>query len=157
MHCFVRLAALLALAVTGAPLLAAGAADSDSYDNGASAHGLRFADLEFAMPTDPLLWSADPGWEVHHTPARLLKDAEAQLRAVVPVGMPSRDAAAILRVAGARCAPATAETLSCTYKDHETPYGGDFWDQVTWRVRLSLAADRVTDLAVTRDWSRLAG
>jgi hypothetical protein len=117
-------------------------------------HGLRFSDLEFGIPTDPYLWSADPGWEPHHTPDRYLTDATDQLRTAVPAGTSSSAAAAILRKAGARCKPTSDSQLQCLYHDVETPHGGDDWDSVTWKVNLSLVNGEVSDLTVVREWAR---
>lgn len=116
--------------------------------------GLRFADMEFDMPTDPLL----PSWvsfsHVIHTPPQYLADATAKLRAAVPVGTDAAAAAAILAKAGARCAQPTGEALACRYRDVETPWGGEYFDSINWTITMPLAGGRVTDLAVTRDWTR---
>ena len=106
------------------------------------------------MPTDPLLWSSDPGWKPHATSPQLLVDAREQLRDAVPVGTPAVQAAAMLHRAGARCAAPAGAELVCRYEDTENPYGGDFHDNVTWTVTLALANDRVGDLTVRRDWTR---
>lgn len=116
--------------------------------------GLRFADLEFSMPTDPLL----PSWvsydHVVHTPAQFLADATARLRGAIPAGMAATDAAAVLTRAGARCTQGTGTTLTCRYRDVETPWGGEYFDSVTWTVTMPLIDGKVADLAVTRDWKR---
>ena len=118
-----------------------------------ASHGLRFADLEFAMPRNPRLWSSDPRWEVHHTPARQLTSASEALHAAIPDGTPVAEAATRLRQAGAKCAAATATGLECRYNDVETPFGTD-WDNVTWRVKLALGNGRVSGIIVSRDWTR---
>ena len=115
---------------------------------------LRFADLEFSMPTDPLLWSSDPGWEAHHTPASLLTSATDTLRSAIPTGTRADDAEARLSKAGGRCTAVSAGTIECRCRDVETPYGGDYWDQVNWKVMMSVADGRVNDLSVSRDWTR---
>jgi hypothetical protein len=116
--------------------------------------GLRFADMEFAMPTDPLL----PSWvsfsHVIHTPAQYLADAAGQLRAAIPTGTDAGVAAATLIKAGARCAQPAGEVLTCRYRDVETPWGGEYFDAINWTVTMPLAAGRVTGLTVTRDWTR---
>ena len=137
--------------------LAATAHSENSPNTGPFAqapHGLRFANFELTMPTDPLLWSSDPGWEAHHTPARLLSVVTDTLRTAIPVGSAATDAAALLHNAGAHCVAASASELACHYHDVETPFGGEYWDDVTWQVKLGLADGRVSNLAVTRDWTR---
>jgi len=128
---------------------------SDAYDDDAH-RGLRFADLEYAMPADPLLWSTDPGWEPHRTPAAQLHDATERLQAAVPTGTRAEDAAAVLRKAGAKCAPASSPgaNLTCTYQDVEFLDGGDYTDNVIWTVAMPLQDRRVASLAVNRIWSR---
>ena len=126
---------------------------SSPYDD-ETAQGLHFSALEFSIPRDPLLWSADPGWEAHHTPARMLTPAVDTLRTAIPVGTPAAEAANLLHKAGARCAAPGGPELVCRYRDVQTPYGGEYWDNVVWQVKLSLADGRVGDLAVSRDWSR---
>lgn len=143
------------LALCAATMFAAGPAMAQQafYDDHPD-RGLRFADLEFSMPTDPLL----PSWAsydfVVHTPEQYLADATARLRKAVPAGTPAADAATALTRAGARCAQATGPTLTCRYRDVETPWGGEYFDSVTWTVTLPLVDGRVADLAVTRDWKR---
>jgi hypothetical protein len=126
---------------------------ADPYDD-ASQHAPRFADFEFGMSTDPLLWSTDPGWKPHHTPARLLADASAQLHAAIPAGTSVETATAWLRQAGARCGAVSGDTVECRYRDVETPWEGSYVDNVTWRVHLAVTSGRVSDLAVSRDWIR---
>jgi hypothetical protein len=116
--------------------------------------GLRFANLEEAMGTDPLTWSSDPGWQLHRTPANQLAEAAATLQSALPEGTSAQDAAALLHKAGARCGSATAVQLVCGYHDAQTPYGGQYFDNVQWRVWLDLADGRVSHLTVTRDWTR---
>jgi len=155
----VRLISATALAlVIGSPVAAHSVDFSNPY-GGETHHGLRFADLEFGMPTDPLLWSADPGWEPHHTPLRLLADANDQLSRSVPIGTNVEDAVAVLRKAGARCGRASSAGVSgayltCAFRDVEFPYGGDYTDNVTWKVTMPLQDGRVSGLNVTRDWTR---
>ena len=126
---------------------------SNPYDDEAT-HGLHFSALEFAIPRDPLLWSSDPGWGAHHTPADMLAPALGALRAAIPVGTLAEEATNLLHKAGARCSTSGAGELVCRYRDVQTPYGGEYWDNVVWQVKLSLADGRVGDLAVSRDWSR---
>ncbi len=140
-------ATLLALALAASPLHA----QEDLYDDHPT-HGLHFADFEFSMPRDPLLWSTDPMWTAHHTPARFLADATAQLRAAVPNGMAAEQASAVLRAAGAHCAAPQSGEMTCRYRDVETPW--DYTDAVVWNVKVPLAGGHVTGLSVTRDWSR---
>lgn len=115
---------------------------------------LRFANLEAAMPRDPSTWSSDPGWQLHRTPASQLADASNTLRAVIPAGTTATEAAALLHKAGARCATGNNSQLVCSYRGAETPYGGVYFDNVKWRVWLDVADGRVSNLAVTRDWTR---
>ncbi len=147
---FCGIALLFALGLATAAR-ADGSAYSDPYAQ--PAHGLRFADLEAAMGTDPRLWSADPRWDAHHTPAAMLAPATAALRAAVATGTPAARAVAILERAGARCT-SSATALDCRYHTVETPFSGADFDNVTWRVRLGLAGGQVSDLSVTRDWTR---
>ena len=116
--------------------------------------GLRFADMEFAMPSDPLL----PSWvsfsHVIHTPAQYLSDAMGRLRAAVPTGTDAAAAAAIMAKAGARCGQPAADALTCHYRDVETPWGGEYFDSINWTVTMPLAGGRVTDITVARDWTR---
>jgi hypothetical protein len=151
MHCRAQISALVA-ALALWPL-AAVAAPADPNEDFAQ-QPLRFANLEFAMPTDPLLWSSDPGWKPHRTPPQLLASAREQLRDAVPVGTPAAQAAAVLRAAGARCAAPTGAELVCRYEDTENPQGGDYHDNITWTVTAALANGEVGDLAVRRDWTR---
>ena len=153
MQLSLKAAALIGLFSLAAPLHAQSDPRLDPYDD-APHHGLRFGDLEFGIPTDPYLWSADPGWQPHHTPARLLTDAADQLRAAVPAGTPAAAAAEILHKAGARCRQPSGSQLQCLYHDVQTPHGGDDWDSVTWKVNLALDNGQVSDLAVARDWTR---
>lgn len=155
-----HLLAVLALSLVAqvGPALAHSVDYANPYDDGAQ-HRLRFAALEFSMPTDPLLWSSDPGWEPHETPAKLLEDAKEQLRRAVPVGTNAEEARDILRKAGAHCGPASSfgvsgEDLTCTFKDTEYPYGGDYTDDVTWTVEMPLQDGRVNGMRVLRHWSR---
>lgn len=106
------------------------------------------------MPTDPLLWSSDPGWRPHATSPQLLADARQQLRHAVPVGSLAAEAAAVLRRAGAHCAQPTDAALVCRYEDVENPWGGDYHDNITWTVTMALTAGRVGQLVVRRDWTR---
>ncbi|MBS0254094.1 MAG: hypothetical protein JSS36_02495 [Proteobacteria bacterium] len=126
---------------------------ADPYGE-APAAALRFADLEFAMPTDPLLWSSDPGWKPHATPQHYLADAETRIRAAIPPGTDPAHAAAVLRKAGARCGKPDAAAMVCRYDDLEMPWGGDFHDNVTWTVRVALAKGAVSGIAVAREWTR---
>ena len=114
---------------------------------------MRFADLEAGIGTDPRLWSTDPRWGAHHTPAQMLVRATQALRAAVPAGTAAADAAAVLDKAGAHCAN-TGGGLDCRYHAVQTPYGGADFDNVTWQVKLAVAEGRVSNLMVTRDWTR---
>ena len=149
-----RLATICALAMmTYGSAAAAHVSYENPYDD-APHHGLRFADLEFTMPTDPLLWSNDPGTEAHHTPASIMADATRQLRAAIPEGTPAQAATASLKKAGARCTETDPTALKCRYRTIETPSGDDYWDDVTWNITVPLSQGRVADLIVTRDWTR---
>jgi hypothetical protein len=143
-------ALLAAVAVLGASPLHA----QESFYQDHPARGLRFADMEFAMPTDPLL----PSWvglsHVIRTPAEYLADATSQLRAAIPAGTDASAAAVMLAKAGAHCGQPTGGALVCQYRDVETPWGGEYFDAVKWTVTMPLAGGRVSDLAVTRDWTR---
>lgn len=140
---------VLAVMLTTTPVRA-----QDSFYEDHPDRGLRFADMEFAMPTDPLL----PSWvsfsHVIHTPSRYLDDATAKLRAAIPVGSEASAAAGILAKAGARCRQPGPDVLTCGYRDVETPWGGEYWDSVSWTVTMPLVAGRVADLTVARDWTR---
>jgi hypothetical protein len=120
----------------------------------AAPHGLQFADLEAAMPADPLTWSSDPGWQLHRTPPSDLADATDTLRAAIPVGTATATAATLLARAGASCAGGSDARLVCRYRDAETPYAGEYFDNVLWRVWLDTAGGRVTHVELTRDWTR---
>jgi hypothetical protein len=145
--------AIAALAVVGTAAHARGIDYSNPYDDGVRS-GLHFADLEFSMPTDPYTWSSDPNWEPHHTPARMLAEAQAAIGSAVPNGTSAADAALILHKAGARCVAAQAQQLDCRYRDVETPYGGQYTDNVLWKISLPLVDGRVNGVTVTRDWMR---
>ena len=116
--------------------------------------GPRFADLESSIRTDSVLGSTDPGLEMHHTSARLLGPATDALRAAIPAGTAEVDAVRILRKAGARCSAAGSAELDCSYQGVAIPYGGEPQANVIWQVRLALADGWVSDLAVSRDWTR---
>ena len=156
MQTFLKAAALISLASFASPLHAQSDPRLDPYAE-VTHTGLNFGDLEYAMPTDPYLWSADPGWEPHHTPARYLADAADQLRAAVPTGTPAAMAVAILHKAGAHCGAASGSQVQCHYDWVETPHGGQDWDNITWKVNLVLRDGQVRDLAVSRDWTRQRG
>jgi hypothetical protein len=117
-------------------------------------HGLRFADMEFDMPTDPLLPSYVGMSYVIHTPAHYLADATNRLRSAIPGGTDAATAAATLAKAGAHCVRHTGDALICRYRDVETPWGGEYFDAITWTVTMPLAGGHVADLAVARDWTR---
>jgi hypothetical protein len=117
-------------------------------------HGLRFSVLEAAIGTDPLTWSSDPGWQLHRTPEAQLAEATDVIRAAIPVGTAAADAAALLHKAGARCATSSDAQVVCHYRDAETPYAGEYFDNVLWRVWLDTDGGRVTHVEVTRDWTR---
>jgi hypothetical protein len=85
-------------------------------------HGLRFADMEFDMPTDPLLPSYVGMSYVIHTPAHYLADATNRLRSAIPGGTDAATAAATLAKAGAHCVRHTGDALICRYRDVETPW-----------------------------------
>jgi hypothetical protein len=106
------------------------------------------------MATDPLTWSSDPGWQLHRTPARNLADASSTLRSAIPAGTSAADAAALLQSAGAHCSAVSDARLVCSYRDVQTPYEGQYWDNVLWRVWLDTGNGRVDNLVVTRDWTR---
>lgn len=129
----------------------------DPYSDGRRS-GLHFADLEAAIPTDPFLWSADPGWKPHHTPAEMLQPALEALRAAVPLGMPAGDARLALEYAGAKCFTSAVTELDCRYRDVETPMrgasGDPATDDVTWYVKIALIDGRAGHIDVARDWTR---
>jgi hypothetical protein len=145
--------AVIAFVAVGTAAEARGFDYSNPYDDDVRS-GLHFADLEFSMPTDPYTWSSDPGWEPHHTPARFLAEARDAIGSAVPNGTPATDAALVLHKAGARCASASVQELDCHYRDVETPYGGQYWDNVVWEIKLPLVDGRVAGVTVTRDWMR---
>ncbi len=117
-------------------------------------HDLSFSRLEAAVGNDPLTWSSDPGWQLHRTPESQIAEASNQIRAAIAVGTPMANAAALLHRAGARCDSGGPTRIVCHYRDAETPYGGQYFDNVLWRVWLDAADGRVTHVAVTRDWTR---
>ena len=145
---------MIALFAIALPMSAAQSHAQEAFYDDHPDRGLRFADMEFAMPTDPLL----PSWvglsHVIHTPAPFLSDATAKLRAAIPVGIDASTAAAPLAKAGAHCGQPKAGSLICRYRDVETPWGGEYFDSVNWTVTMPLSDGRVTDLAVVRDWTR---
>jgi len=148
-------AALFATTCVMATVLAAGPLRAqEAFYNEQPDRTLRFADMEFAMPIDPLL----PSWvgrsHIMHTPSSDLRAASGQLRAAIPTGTDATTAAATLARAGARCAAPTDAALMCSYHDVETPRGGQYFDSVNWTVTLPLAAGHVTDILVARDWTR---
>ncbi len=116
--------------------------------------GLRFSMLEAAIGTDPLTWSSDPGWQLHRTPERQLAEASEMIRAAIPPGTPMTVAVALLQKAGARCPAGRDTQFVCHYRDAETPYAGQYFDNVLWRVWLDTVDARVTHVEVTRDWTR---
>jgi hypothetical protein len=151
-----RITPMLAAIVLAAGLTSAaqagGSAYPDPYDQPSGS--LHFADLETSVGSDPRLWSADPRWEAHRTPADLLAKANAALHSAVPAGTTADHAAAVLAKAGAHCGAPGAAELDCRYNTVQTPFGGADFDNVTWNVKLALADGRVGDIAVTRDWTR---
>lgn len=148
----ISLFALAASAITGCAH-ADGFDFSDPYGDGVRP-GLHFNALEAAMPTDPLLWSADPGWKPHHTPADALAPAHDALRTAVPRGMLAGDARVALERAGAKCAAGAVGELDCRYSDVETPRRGMYTDDVTWHVKVALVDGRAGHIDVARDWTR---
>lgn len=156
-------AAAATLMTMATPMVAA-CAHADSFDfsnpyaDDAPRPGLHFADLEAASPTDPFLWSADPGWKPHHTPAEMLAPAHDAVRMAVPRGMPAGDARLALEQAGARCFTSAVTELDCRYRDVETPMrgsaGNPATDDVTWSVKIALVDGRASDIALARDWTR---
>ena len=146
------------MGVAGVLFLGLGsAAQADSSHtaalNNEASHGLSFAELEFAMPRDPGLWSSDPRWGPRHTPARILVGASDALHAAIPDETPVADAAAQMRKAGAKCAVVRVTVLECRYNDVEIPFGRG-WDNVTWCIKLALTDGKVSGIAVSRDWTR---
>lgn len=114
--------------------------------------GIRFRELEYHQPRDPLLPSNQSADIVEHTPQSALSSAAAVLNAAIPTGTLRIDAEAILRKAGATCRPVVGAAEHCSYFDVKTrdPY----IDAVHWNVRLGLADDRVTNLSIDRVWMR---
>ena len=131
---------------------------SNPYADDNPRPGLHFADIEAAIPTDPFLWSADPGWKPHHTPADMLAPAHDAVRLAVPRGMPAGDARLALEHAGAQCFTSAVTELDCRYRDIETPMrsasGDPATDDVTWSVKIALVDGRASDIALARDWTR---
>lgn len=147
---FAALNICAAIAIVAAATIAS--AREIDYSN--ASPKLHFADLEFGMPTDPYTWTSDPNWEPHHTPAQFLAEARNAIGSAVPNGTSATDAALILHKAGARCTAATSRELDCRYRDVETPYGGQYTDNVLWKISLPLVDGRVNGVTVTRDWMR---
>lgn len=114
---------------------------------------LRFSNLEFGVPMDPLLWSSTPMRAEQHTPAADIKYAVSQLRAAVPVGLAASEARKRLQAAGGRCDMTDPSTISCHYKDVQTP-DSEYVDDVVWKVTVPLVNGQVADLKVIRDWYR---
>lgn len=115
--------------------------------------GLNMRLLEYNQPTDRLLPTNQSADIEEHTPAPRVAAALAILQNAVPVGTSRQAAETILHDAGARCRPQgddMAET--CSYSAIETR--DDYVDAVRWRIRLTLAKDRVDGLAVDRSWVR---
>lgn len=149
-----RLPILAALLAVSAMTAAVPAQAQDAFYETHPDRGLHFADLEFGMTDDPLLPTTLGLSHVIHTPAQYLADANGKLHAAIPAGTEAATAAAILMRAGAHCAQPTNGMLTCGYRDVETPWGGEYFDAIKWTVTLPLADGRVTDLTVTRDWTR---
>jgi hypothetical protein len=118
----------------------------------AAASGLSFRELEYEQPRDPLLPSNQSADITEHTAPDRLAPAVAAIGAAVPAGTPRAAAEAVLRQAGAHCAPGTGATERCSYFDVETR--DEYVDAVHWNVDLSLANDTVSDVRVNRDWVR---
>ncbi len=114
---------------------------------------LRFSNLEFGMPMDPLLWSSTPMRAEQHTPATDIKYAVSQLHAAIPVGLSASEARERLQAAGSRCDMTDPSAISCRYKDVQTP-DSEYVDDVIWKVTVPLVNGRVADLKVARDWYR---
>lgn len=155
--------AVMGLFLTNAiavPCVAGSVGRSDPLDpyNAGVRSGLHFSDLEAAIPTDPFLWSADPGWKPHKTPAEILEPAHAALRMAVPLGMPASDALFVLERAGAKCFVSAVTELDCHYRDIETPMrgasGDPATDDVTWYVKIALIDGRAGHIDVARNWTR---
>lgn len=115
-------------------------------------NGIKFRDLEYQQPRDPLLPSNQSADIVEHTPRAWLSTASAALNAAIPAGTSRAEAETILHKAGATCRPAIGASERCTYFDVKTrdPY----IDAVHWNIRLDLADDRVNSLSVDRSWTR---
>ena len=134
-------AMVLTMAATSFPALA---------DDGAST--LKFSQLEYQAPRDPLLASNAAIGALHHTPQADIAPAVDALRQAVPVGMPRAVVEATLRRAGATCKAVDASAEKCGYFDVATR--DEYVDDVHWNVKLDLASDRVADLSVDRVWTR---
>lgn len=114
---------------------------------------LSFSDLEFGMPMDPLLWSSTPIRAEQHTPAADMTYAVSQLRSAVPVGLSASEARERLQAAGSRCDMTDPSTITCRYKDVQTP-DSEYVDDVVWKVTVPLVGGQVADLKVIRNWYR---
>lgn len=114
---------------------------------------LRFSELEFNAPSDPLLWSSTPNRAEQHTPASDIQYAVNQLNAAIPVGLSASEAHARLQAAGARCDMTDPSAIDCHYNDVQTP-DSEYVDSVVWKITVPLVDGRVADLKVARDWYR---
>ncbi|MDR3401443.1 MAG: hypothetical protein P4L99_03005, partial [Chthoniobacter sp.] len=114
---------------------------------------LRFADLEFGMPSDPILSSSTPNWQEEHTPPADLEYAVMELRAFVPIGLSADEARKRLKAAGCHFTTTDRSTIGCRYNDVQTP-DSEYIDSVVWKVSVPLVDGRVTGLKVARDWYR---
>ncbi|WP_404713913.1 hypothetical protein [Sphingomonas sp. MMS24-J13] len=120
---------------------------------GAPGGSLRFRELEYQQPRDPLTGSNPAYVEIHHASIDQLAGARAAIEAAVPAGADRRGAERLLTLAGARCGAVAADGVeTCTYRDVETV--DEYLDQVRWTVRMNLAGDKVASIAVDRTWQR---
>lgn len=114
---------------------------------------IRFSNLEFNAPRDPLLWSSTPLGARQQTPAAQMTYALAQLRAAIPNGLPALEAQNRLQAAGSHCDTQDPSAITCRYNDVETR-DGEYLDYVVWKVTVPLVNNHVADIKVARDWYR---
>ena len=122
---------------------------SDPYE---PPQGLDFGVLEAGIATEPSTSASDPGLDLHRSPERQLTKTTAILRRAIPVGTSAADARALLQKARAHCGKPSNIRLVCDYREAATPYRGQYWEIVSWRVWINLADGRVSNIAVADDW-----
>jgi hypothetical protein len=112
---------------------------------------LRFRELEYEQPRDPLLFSYEPLNEVHVTPSDQIAPAVSAIKAEIPTGSNVSEALKTLKRAGGHC-HATNYGDDCLYTDIQTV--DEYVDDVRWHVRLKTADNAVQDVSVQRVWTR---